>query len=491
MSEIETEAKREGFELGAQLEELRTSERIALHISQKLSDIKSERFGFSNYLKKYCETDSDGLYTGNFISDVNYGQYTKDFKLYKQELRKKYNYQKNSVTGEYEAPNEDSWLHYNMDIIAWMGNGHLVFNDDTKLYEFVKNPNSNPRAHMRYVPQYYIDRLQILGKDAYEENSAISTSIQEIYSLCMENIEYEVIEDGKTVKKTKRIPVIHNLPEGTINRLNELLNKKQQLSNPYWVHYNIETGQIENLTEKIGSVKERADRFAKWQEYKAKYRPKTEQTKSLVFESIKKQLQDKIDNLTSQLSNMQQTDENYENVKNQLIDATDKLNKFIRYNTEVRVNPVLYEALGEKTPINYDLSNEKTERYLSLRRQRSSIYKMVTVNTKKGLKRDLTKISLPVFMQLREIDQEISDLAKELKIFEKTEDDESDEVGYYKWSDIFEKDWVKLIKNGKETNSKLAGIIDYCADGIIIIDEKGQRRPLYGVDQVDGQEALL
>lgn len=102
------------------------------------------------------EFDEDGLPTGNFVRDLNYGQYNKDLKEFREQLNdkflKKYGYTYvtddigaivNSLTGEFAEDEE-----WNGDIMPH----YVEYQREIELFK-------NKRCHRRFTADYYLERL--------------------------------------------------------------------------------------------------------------------------------------------------------------------------------------------------------------------------------------------------------------------------------------------------------------------------------------------
>jgi len=196
LEEVEQNVAAEVEEFASTLEALRVENRSS-----------KNKFSLVNTLNKYCERDEDGLFTGNFVSPVNYGQYMNDLREERQFLIKKHKLalsDKQSIL--WDDNTEDQWKAYNIDLILWMAgaerdeagnyaqtdengnykrdsNGNIILKgskfDENGNVDLTKRP-FEPRIHRRYTYQYYLDKVEILGRAGVEELSNINQQIANI-----------------------------------------------------------------------------------------------------------------------------------------------------------------------------------------------------------------------------------------------------------------------------------------------------------------------
>lgn len=153
---------KQAFHLIQQAEQ-KTSEEIH-HIAPKLMAAyqkanKGTRSIAPGWQSIMMEFDEEGIPTGNFVRDINYGQYQKDFKDFLTKLNKdfvdKYGFTyvvddtgavTNSLTGEFAEDEE------------WGPDGEMP-----KYVEYLKEIEKfkGRRAHRRYQPNYYLERLSV------------------------------------------------------------------------------------------------------------------------------------------------------------------------------------------------------------------------------------------------------------------------------------------------------------------------------------------
>lgn len=121
---------------------------------QKADKLFKDMFG--NWQTVMMEFDEDGIPTGNFVREVNYGQYEKDLVNFRKQLDddfiKRYGYTfvknesgqiVNSVTGSLAEDDE------------WTGPHEPVYVEYLRKIEQFKSE----RCNRRYIPSYYIERL--------------------------------------------------------------------------------------------------------------------------------------------------------------------------------------------------------------------------------------------------------------------------------------------------------------------------------------------
>ena len=125
---------------------------------------KGDRSFTPGWQSMMMEFDDENKPTGNFIRDINYGQYQKDLQKFIENLNKdflnRYDFTYvtddsgiiiNSLTGEYAEDEE------------WGPNGekpkYIEYLESIEKFKGQKDSNGNIRIHRRYTPKYYLERI--------------------------------------------------------------------------------------------------------------------------------------------------------------------------------------------------------------------------------------------------------------------------------------------------------------------------------------------
>lgn len=423
LAEIETTCLAEAGQHGALIEEIRSE-------SRKLSSR-----GFFNPMNRYAERTKDGKFTGNFVSDVNLGQYEQDFYNIKQKLIKKhhiktlpsgekiwddgdntsyaYNYKLNGVTYNYEMSADSDanandphhitkWQAYNIDLILWMA-GAEQDEDGT----FILKETSIPRVRRRYKYQYYLDKTLILGKDGCDKLADINRQIQELYKECSIKV--------KIGDKERLVPIFAKLSNTKRIFLKRLINEKNQLSNTYSVHFDDNMKNIIGIEEKTEIEKRLALKFFLWDRKKQEYYSYNENPDYTLYDEVLKYYDDLINNA--------KTESEKEEFKRQKF-------SFEKDSTRYQISHKLQSLFGKSGYTKYDLTDDNTREYLNLVLLRKSIKRQIESSNEKRTP-DLKKIGKEgdpenirqLWLTLVNIDQQIYDLKNKIGI--KTIDEES------------------------------------------------------------------
>ena len=169
---INTDIEREARAVANDLEFTRTENRTFW-----------DRISLLNQLNRYAERDANGDFTGNFLAEINRGEYDRQYREKCIELCHKYGGQINDDTGEVEFPDDDDnekWRQYNDDLDRWIGG-----------IDKHGNTVGEVKAHRKYKAQYYIDRRKFLSRRAIELDSNISKLIADLYKLCTRKVSYK------------------------------------------------------------------------------------------------------------------------------------------------------------------------------------------------------------------------------------------------------------------------------------------------------------
>lgn len=169
-----------------------------------------------NYQRNFCELDDDGQTTGNFISEVNVGQFDKEKKQFIDWWIENCGVTRNE-DGVLEFPDDETWKEFN--------DAYDDFLDG--------------RQHRRYTAGYYKLERQFLSRDTIEYRRNIRKRIQLLYDKC-----YDKDIDG---------PNIWSLNREDYQSLQDLLKLQQNLANPYIITYDTD-GKISKIEEKVGDA---------------------------------------------------------------------------------------------------------------------------------------------------------------------------------------------------------------------------------------------
>lgn len=421
------------------------------------------RFDPREFNKQFMETLEDGTLSANLLSDINYGQYEHDFKVEKQRLRDELGIYKDVATGSYIYPGntdkerDDCWKNYQIGMFMWMGNLEKVVDDRGNV---TYRQKGRPRVHRRYKAQYYIDRVSILGRVAYERVQDLNKSIQELLEPFSEDVTYI---DPKTKQEiTRTVPMYHKLDPFSRQRLDQLMTEKQMLSASYTFDIDYDgtrtgrVGTIINMVPKNSEDLEIAQKVAMWNEKKKTYYSGSKRKTSNfpLYDAVIAKLQDDIDSKKSALDAANPTDVNYQELNNAYQKALIDRSDFERFNTRTEVNPILYKSLKtERTvEINSTNPNANTKRYVQLVSERNAIINRITLSGP-GQIRDLHLIGDAIWSKLLEIDKAIYELetatgkdAIQVKITTKTKEHGKE------WKDIFTKEDVMEYQGGTVLN---------------------------------------
>ena len=190
-----------------------------------------------NYQRNFCELDDDGQTTGNFVTEVNVGQFEKEKKQFIN-----WWVEHRGVTinedGSFEFPDDDTWRDFNDSY------------DD-----FLEG-----RQHRRYTAEYYKLQRQYMSRDTIEYRKNIRRRIQLLYDKLYDK------EIGAINVWKDRVDY---------QNLQDLLKLQQNLSNPYIVTYD-SNGKISRIEEKTGDAARMAREISAFNRAlsgRIKYRP--------------------------------------------------------------------------------------------------------------------------------------------------------------------------------------------------------------------------
>lgn len=192
-----------------------------------------------NWQRVFMEYDNDGNPTGNFVRDLNYGQYNKDLEQFTDELNKrfikKYGYTYiendhgqiiNSVTEELAEDEQ------------WTSDENGIYRP--RYYEYLNELEiwKSEHANRRYNLIYYQERMSVPYKDDQDNSSSVGhegghgLSPKALFKFndIQKNINYYL--DKCTDRKTG-VSYIEDLSKEDLKKLDFWRNKLDYLSNPY------------------------------------------------------------------------------------------------------------------------------------------------------------------------------------------------------------------------------------------------------------------
>lgn len=438
LEEIQKQIEDESNLASAILEKIRTDNRTF-----------GSRVNLFNPLTKYCERDSDGKFTGNFVSETNYGQYMSDLRKERQFLFEKYgiiSYRgKPQFLGTETMTPEEQWEKYNTDLTKWMGGA--VRDKDGNYSDLTSD--TKPRIHRRFKPQYYIDKIKILGKEGTEILENINRDIAEIQKGCITEISY-VNSEGETV--TAKIPIISKLSSEARIKLRQFMNRKSLLSSSYFFKTDPSGEKITSVEEKSEHEKQIALRFFQWDIKKKEY-----------YEEGKKLGLTKKDNIYSHVIKFYEDQINNPSTDSVTANKLKKeLKQFKKDSTITTFSDKIMNRIGNTTKIEYDMSNEKVIELFQLRGTRNAIRKFIQSTNSKRTS-DLSKIgpgfettqdfiaTRDLWKQLTQLDQKINDLYSQIEDSaihkEKTKEKKESRSTY------LDRDYVPVLDDaGEDTN---------------------------------------
>lgn len=199
--QLDTQVRQEATKQGRRLQRL----------YEKCEPRLAKRLPF-NYQRGFCELDDDGQTTGNFLAEVNVGQFEKEKRQF-----------------------INQWIE-NSDI-TMDEDGTLIFPDDETWKRFNDSYDDflSGRQHRRYTADYYKLQREYMSRDTIEYKRNIRQRIQLLYEKCYD--------------KEIDAPNIWDLERPDFQELQNLLKIQQNLSNPYIITYDSD-GKIEKIEEK-------------------------------------------------------------------------------------------------------------------------------------------------------------------------------------------------------------------------------------------------
>ena len=180
-----------------------------------------------NYQRNFCEIDDDGQTTGNFIAEVNVGQFEKEKRTFIENWAAAHSALGVMINeeGSIEFPDDALWKRFNDDLDDFL----------------------DGRQHRRYTSEYYKLEREYMSKDTIEYKRNIRKRIQLLYDKCYD-------EDIQA-------PNIWKLDRDDYQSLQDLLKIQQNLSNPYIITYDA-NGKIDKIEEKVGDQLRMANEIA-------------------------------------------------------------------------------------------------------------------------------------------------------------------------------------------------------------------------------------
>lgn len=187
-----------------------------------------------NFMRQFCELDSDGMPTGFFVSRYNKGQFNKNRDKKLAELVDKYNVDIDPESQEFIFADRTQYVNFYTDYYRWLCG----------------------EANLRYTVDYYTERLRYLSKPTIDAVSQLDERINTLLDKCTD--------------PTIGVPIIHNLDKSEQLLLKYLQQQRQDLSNPYIIEQD-QQGNITSLKEKVGDQLIIAEELSAWYYYQAQY----------------------------------------------------------------------------------------------------------------------------------------------------------------------------------------------------------------------------
>lgn len=351
LEEIYDSIEKEANAKGAVLEYIRTSTRSM-----------GSRINPLNVMNKYAERDDKGRFTGFFKSDVNRGQYIADLTKEREFLFKKHGVLVDHkgrpiFTGTETMTEEEQWFAFNSDLVKWMGG---VTRDKDGNYEDLDEYKHTPRCHRRFKPQYYIDKMRILGKEGTYVLADINSQIALIQRDCMQEITY-TDSNGKQV--TKKVPILSKLSPSNRNKLRSLMNRKQLLSSPTYFEMDPTYTRITRLVDKSEHDQQLALRFFEWDQKKQSYYNSDQKPSYELFEAVKQKYEE-------DLSKLNPTSPEYLKLENEY-------RQFLKDSTITTFSHKLMDKINKKGKRNYDMTDPINIEFIQLLNTRRAIRKQI------------------------------------------------------------------------------------------------------------------
>lgn len=410
-----------------------------------------------NWQKIMMEFDRDGIPTGNFVRDINYGQYKLDYEKFIENLNKQwveqrgYSYEINPDTGEYVRSDTKA----SSDDEEWE-NGQMP---DISEYRLRIYKWKTHRANMRYTYEYYKERLSQpydpndpnCELDEYlETHHGLSPRTLSRYNHIQSKINYYTNQLYKNGKFS-----IESFTEEDERKLDSLYDELNQLSNIYNV----------DGTKKQDEGLQMAYELKAWQKW---FGNKT----NLQVDEHQYNI-DKMD-IGNELNEAQQKGDQDEINKIQR-----KLELFVKYNSSYQIDPELtlrdnkqFDSIvfnGNPGLSNDDLMNYGILREKLMRGMIKSIVKQ-RGNIEPNL--DNIKNNLFFFKKCKEIDQAIADYYHELKK-KKAEANKQNIQLKKQQNGVYTMLDENLVSNPNDPNNDETSYLDYIIDYYFNIIKQG------------------
>lgn len=422
LQEIVHVTETEANSVGAQLETLRKSTRTM-----------GSRLSFFNQLNKYCERDGNGHFTGNFISEVNRGRYLSERKQMIEDLKKSMDLIYDDSTKSILWRSDEEWLQYQKNVVYWEA-GSLKKDANGN---WLPPTGNNPRIHKRFLYQYYIDRMEILGKRGVEMTQDLTRQIQDIYSSCSVVIPVNGVP--------KAVPITSQLSRIKQDRLKELIDRKNCLGSPVeYISKRVTIGsetvnRIVEIKHKIGENEELYKRFARWNIKKREYYKQDAIPNNDTYEAVKAWYEEQIQNATTP--------------EEELL-LKDQLKDFVHDNSKYWIKDKYLKQIKTTKKFTYE-QNEAYIEYIGLQKFKRCLIDRITSSNKLrtpnlaiiGSNRE-NIISL--WKELRDIEQRIYELEKQLDFEEELLED--DPKKKFKRSDVITYSPTRML-DGEENET--------------------------------------
>lgn len=415
MSEAEFKTERQVLKKGHELMRLYDKIRPA---GSRMSPV--------NWQKKFMEFDRDGIPTGYFIRDINYGQFYRDKDNYEQQLRDEFGLLADE-DGNTIFPDED-----------YVSPNSVYNRYYDKLDEWL-----DKKCNRRYTLDYYKQKRRFLSPKTIQAQNSIQRQIDLLLKDAID--EFGFVDKSKLTQNERR-------------QLDLLRKQKRDLGSHYI--FKDSGNGILAVEEKTGDALKMADEISEWNRFvsdKIKYKPDWDQ-----FNAAKEQMR-----------------------KN---GATEQqILEFERNNTVQRLTPEFYEILKKCSKSKYEHEEllRLQKRYSEIISELKSRPGVSSQNLSKlglGINTDRSG-----WKELHRIEQRMADIKKQLR---KNVEEEVQNTGKISFEQIAAIKYVTagslsdgtyleyLIKKWKDAAVTDNNLLNIFNQMFTYVDEKGKRKYL-------------
>lgn len=309
------------------------------------------RFSPSNFARLFYEMDEDGKPTGNLVSAVNEGLAERKRQKLIESLNKSYKIKDFDQDGKPIFDSDEQWKNYMDDYDIGLEKLHI---------------------HRRYTADYYLTQRRCLSRSTLELINNINKEIQKIYDRCFD--------------KELGIPITADLKPKYKRQLADLLEYKQQLSNPYIIKRD-DSGKIISITKKTGPAAKIAEELNNWNAEKS--------------------------GMINYKNDKEKFDIAYQKVKDRYGEDSDEAKLFYREHVYVTLSEDYYETIR-----NAFISTKNEESTQLLARKRAILN---SVKAQRGYYMpNLDLLSDEAWKELKRIDKRLSEIRTKSKPTSKT-----------------------------------------------------------------------